>query len=72
MTTQQANVDQSLRLLAKNCKLDESGDLFSIELSSLLDEMKDSYENWDRNTPERFIFDLLVRRSNTAVTEYWE
>lgn len=38
----------------------------------LLDEMKEDYEQWDKNTPERFIFDLLVRRSLTAVVDYWE
>ena len=38
----------------------------------LLDEMKEAYEAWDKNTPERFIFDLLVRRSLTAVVDYWE
>jgi hypothetical protein len=46
--------------------------LFSIELAILLDEMKESYESWDKNTAERFIFDLLVRRSTTAVVDYWE
>lgn len=34
--------------------------------------MKEEYEQWTKNTPERFIFDMLVRRSLTAVTEYWE
>jgi len=34
--------------------------------------MKEDYENWTRNTPERFIFDMLVRRSQTAVVDYWE
>lgn len=34
--------------------------------------MKEDYETWDKNTPERFIFDLLVRRSLTAVVDYWE
>lgn len=38
----------------------------------LLDEMKEEYENWDKNTAERFIFDLLVRRATTAVVDYWE
>jgi len=52
-----------LELLAKNCELEDSSDLFSIELSLMLDEMKEDYDDWDRGTPERFIFDLLVRRS---------
>jgi hypothetical protein len=34
--------------------------------------MKEQYENWNKHTPERFIFDLLVRRSYTAVVDYWE
>lgn len=65
-------VDETLQLLAKNCSLEDASDLFSIELASLLDEMKEDYENWSRNTPERFIFDMLVRRSQTAVVDYWE
>ena len=34
--------------------------------------MKEDYEGWTRSTPERFIFDMLVRRSQTAVVDYWE
>ena len=58
--------------MAKNCGIANSDDLFSLELAQLLDEMKESYENWDKNTPDRFIFDLLVRRSLHAVVDYWE
>lgn len=72
MAPYKAKVDETLEILAKNCNLDDASDLFSSELESLLEEMRDSYEKWDRNTPERFIFDLLVRRANTAVVDYWE
>ena len=65
-------VEESLVLLSKNCGLDDVSDLFSTELESLLLEMKEDYMDWDRNTPERFIFDTLVRRAETAVTEYWD
>ena len=34
--------------------------------------MKEQYESWNKHTPERFIFDMLVRRSFTAVVDYWE
>lgn len=34
--------------------------------------MKETYEDWGKNTPDRFIFDMLVRRSYTAVVDYWE
>ena len=34
--------------------------------------MKEDYENWNRNTSERFIFDMLVRRAETAVVDYWD
>ena len=46
--------------------------MFSVELASLLDELKETYEDWGKNTPDRFIFDMLVRRSFTAVVDYWE
>ena len=58
--------------LAKNCGLEEAGDLFSVELSSLIDELQETYEGWGKHTPERFIFDMLVRRSNTALIERFE
>lgn len=65
-------VDQTLELLAKNCDLQDASDLFSCELEGLLLEMKDDFENWNRNTSERFIFDMLVRRADTAVVDYWD
>lgn len=34
--------------------------------------MKESYENWTRSTPERYIFDMLVRRAGTSVLDYLE
>jgi len=34
--------------------------------------MKETYEDWDKHSPDRFIFDMLVRRSFTAVVDYWE
>jgi hypothetical protein len=46
-----AEVDQALELLAKNCGLDDASDLFSQELESLLKEMKEDYDQWDKNTP---------------------
>ena len=64
--------DETLVLLAKNCGLEDSSDLFSIELEGLLLEMKEDFETWTRNTSERFIFDMLVRRAETAVVDYWD
>jgi hypothetical protein len=72
MIKHQAVVNHTLDNLAKNCGLADSSDLFSQELSTLLNELKEEYENWDKFTPERFIFDMLVRRSQTAVVDYWE
>ena len=72
LETQRALVNNTLELLARNCGLEESSDLFSSELESLIKEMKEDYENWTRSSPERFIFDLLVRRAQTAVVDYWE
>ena len=37
-------VDAAIEILARNCNVETSSDLFSIELSVLLDEMKESYE----------------------------
>lgn len=59
-------------ILAKSCGLMEGSDLFSVELSSLIDEMQDSHVSWNKHTPERFIFDMLVRRSSTALVERFD
>jgi dynein assembly factor 5, axonemal len=65
-------VDHTIDVLAKSVGLEEGSDLFSVELSALIDEMQETYENWNKHTPERFIFDLLVRRSQTALVERFE
>lgn len=65
-------VNTCIDSLARNCGIETASDLFSVELSVLLDEMQEDYESWNKNTPERFIFDMLVRRSQTAVVDYWE
>lgn len=67
-----AEIDETLELLAKNCGLDDSSDLFSQELEGLLKEMKEDYDQWNKHTPQRFIFDMLVRRSQTAVVDFWD
>ena len=46
--------------------------MFSSELEALIKDLKEDYENWTRVTPERYVFDLLVRRAKTAVVDYWE
>ena len=33
-----------MSIFAKNCGLEEGADLFSVELSELIDEMKETYE----------------------------
>jgi hypothetical protein len=65
-------VDKSLDLLALNCGLDDMSDLFSKELENMLKELREDFELWGKHTPERFIFDMLVRRSQTAVVDYWD
>jgi len=72
MAAHREKVDHTLNTLAKACGLGEGSDLFSVELSLVIDEMQETYENWNKHTPERFIFDLLVRRSNTALVERFE
>lgn len=64
--------DICIETLAHNCQIESASDLFSIELEVLLEEMKETYEDWNKNTSDRFIFDMLVRRSFTAVVDYWE
>lgn len=65
-------VNEVISHLAINCGFQNSSDLFSMQLESLLLEMKETYMIWDENTSERYIFDMLCRKSNDAVVEYWE
>jgi len=46
-----AEVDETLVLLSKNCGLDDASDLFAAELESLLKEMKEDYDQWNKHTP---------------------
>ena len=66
------DVDKCLELLATNCGLGDASDLFSQELENMLKELREDFELWTKHTPERFIFDMLVRRANTAVVDYWD
>lgn len=63
MTSLKPQVDQTMDILARSVGLEDGSDLFSVELSHLIDEMKENYEKWGKHSSERFIFDLLVRRS---------
>lgn len=65
-------VETTIDLLALACGCKSTDELFSLELSSLIEELKESHENWDENTPERFIFDMLCRKSNEAVSQKWD
>jgi len=38
----------------------------------MLIELKEDYESWNKHTAERHVFDMLVRRSQTAVVDYWD
>ena len=56
-------VDKAMDVLARSCGLQEGSDLFSVELSVLIVEMQENYENWNKHSADRFMFDLLLRRS---------
>ena len=72
MAPYREQVDKSMDVLAKSCGLEEGSDLFSVELSALIDEMQENYEHWNKHSPDRFMFDLLLRRSQTALVERFE
>mmetsp|Transcript_34058 Transcript_34058/g.33598 ORF Transcript_34058/g.33598 Transcript_34058/m.33598 type:complete len:329 (-) Transcript_34058:618-1604(-) len=65
-------VEKTIDLLALRCGCASTDDLFSLELEALLLELKETYMDWDENTPARFIFDMLCRKSNQAVSQQWE
>jgi hypothetical protein len=65
-------VEESIKALANNCGVQESGDLFSMELSTQLEDLKEDFMEWDDHSPERFMFVTLCKRSSYAVTEHWD
>jgi hypothetical protein len=72
MSPYREQVDRAMDVLAKSCGLEEGSDLFSVELSTLIDEMQENYEHWNKHSADRFMFDLLLRRSQTALVERFE
>ncbi|TNV72368.1 hypothetical protein FGO68_gene7948 [Halteria grandinella] len=72
MAALKSQVDQTMDVLARSVGLGDGSDLFSVELTYLIDEMKENYEKWNKHSSERFIFDLLVRRSQNALIERFE
>ena len=65
-------VEGSILLLALRCECQNSSELFSMELEALLQEMRETYLDWDDNSSDRFIFDMLCRKSTEAVVDHWD
>ena len=65
-------VENTIGLLARHCGCSTSSELFSMELSSLLEEMKETYLDWNDGSADRFVFSLLCRNSNEAVVDHWD
>jgi hypothetical protein len=73
LADEKPQVEQTLSALTTNCSLESVDDLFSQGLSALLAQMQETYENWNRYSPDRFVFDILVRRSTHAIDDdQWE
>ena len=73
-STSDKRVNEALTNLSIKCGYSGEGAqaLFSEELATLIRELKDSYEEWERYSTERFVFDMLLRRSSSeAIIEHW-
>ena len=54
--TKNLKVDPAIEILAVNCGLNDSSELFSRELSQQLQDLKENFLDWEDHTPERFMF----------------
>ena len=62
----------SMEFLARNSGCKDIKELYSIEVSSILNGFYESrvYKTWDRNSKDRYKFDILVRNCGRGVTIY--
>ena len=65
-------MEEAITRLASACGCDEPSDLFSQELSTLMEEYYNNHMDWEDETPERFMFALLCRRAQEAVIDHWD
>lgn len=53
--------------LSKVCGFNNINDLYSLELSFLLEKFNSSHKSWRRNTADRFAFDAFVKNAGEAI-----
>jgi hypothetical protein len=57
--------------LAESCGFRSIEELYSLELSLVLEKFRDSHKQWRRNSPDRFAFDTYVRNGGAALDKHW-
>jgi len=65
-------IENCMNVLAQNSGHRDIKELYSIEVSSILNSFYESkiYKSWDRNSKDRFKFNLLVKHCGRGLAEY--
>jgi dynein assembly factor 5 len=64
-------VKLTMLTLAESCGFTTIEQLYSLELSCILEKFRDSHKTWRRNSPDRFAFDTYVRNGGIALDKHW-
>jgi len=65
-------IENCMNVLAQNSGHRDIKELYSVEVSSILNSFYESkiYKTWDRNSKDRFKFNLLVKHCGRGLAEY--
>lgn len=64
-------VRKTMQILAEFCGFTSLDQLYSLELSCILEKFRDTHKQWKRNSPDRFAFDTYVRNGGIALDKHW-
>lgn len=62
---------KSLDNLSLFCGFDNLEGLYALELKNILGKFVTNYKDWRRNSPDRFAFDLYVKKANKSLENNW-
>jgi dynein assembly factor 5 len=62
----------TMQQLAIYCGFESVIDLYSLELSFILDKFNNTHKQWRRNSPDRYAFDTYVRNGGIALEKHWQ
>ena len=65
------DVKITITKLSENCGFTSLEDLYSLELSVILEKFSESHKSWNKNSPDRFAFDTYTKNGGGALEKHW-